>query len=189
MTIEALAKRRSDYTRNPVRPLMLKAQHGDSQDLESYLENDGELTSSDKQWLADVFAKTRLAKTRGAPSGPRMDDDAAKANLKLAKLCAAYLVRCCTRRHRDWSGKPTPRSVLELLEARALAIVHSHFKITRNKLNANSIIGAKGSKHSAYEKLPHDDIMLRVNSELRKPMREMLAWHAETYFPAKAVKA
>jgi hypothetical protein len=178
--------------RDPMRSMLAKASHGDTQDLESFLENGGDLSSLDPLWLADALKKIRLAanaETRGAPSGPQLPDDAEEKNLKLAKLCASYLVRRCVRRHRDWSGNPAPRDVLDKLEARALSIVHEHFKITRNKLRAASIVGVEGSKHTGYEKVPHDDILLMVNSELRKPMREMLAWHAETWFPIAPVRA
>jgi len=187
------AKPRLTRKYSPIRAMLAKASHGDSQDLESYLENGGDLSALDPDWLAYALRKMRLAEsaeTRGAPRGPHLDkDDAAEATRKRAKLCAAYLVRRCARRHRDWSGKPTPWEVLEKLETRALDIVHNHFKINRNKLNARSIVGTKGAKHTAYEKVPHDDIMLMVHSELRKQMREMLNWHAETYFPVEAVKA
>lgn len=174
------------------RSMLSKASRGDSRDLEFYLENGGDLSALDPDWLADALRKVRLAakaETRGAPRGPYLDkDDPAAATKQRAKLCAAYLVRRCVRRHRDWSGKPTPRKVLNKLEERALAIVHDHFNITRNKLNSGSIVGTEGAKHTAYEKVPHDDTMLMVHSELRKQMREMLNWHAETYFPVEAAK-
>jgi hypothetical protein len=153
MTIEAPAKRLSDYERDPVRAMLVKAQRGESQDLESYLENGGDVSALDPDWLADVLRKIRNAETRGAPHGPQLDkENPAEADRKLAKLCAAYLVRRCARRHRHWSAKPkqtpppTPRPVLEELERRALEIVHDHFKITRNRFRPGSIVGSAGSK-------------------------------------------
>lgn len=183
------AKRFSGYRRDPVRAMLVKASHGDSQDLESYIESGGDMSALDPDWLADTIKKMRLAstaETRGAARGPylsrdeRNHPDAEKR--KRAKLCAAYLVRRCARRHRNWSGKPTPWEVLEKLEERALGVVHQHFG---TKLATGSVVGAKGAKHTAYEKIPHDDIMLTVHSDLRKQMHDMLTWHAKTWFPTQ----
>lgn len=187
-------KRFRAYKRDPVRAMLLKAGHGDIAELQNYLRDGGEIAVKHNLWLADVLESLqsgRHAETRGAPKRVHQDaDDTAGAKRKLALLCAAYLVRRCARRELAWTGKsPSRDTTLKQLAERALEIVHKHFGIVSKKLRVSDVIGATGDRHSPHARVAHDEIVALVNSDLRQPMREMLAWHEATFIPKAEVTA
>lgn len=160
---------------------------GDASELSVFVEGGGKIP---RLALAELLARAKLVKKSGGQSGLRLKGTPAQQNAERAKLCAAYIVRCCADYYRDEKKKQaTPRNILEMIEKKALASVNATFKVT---LPEFSVIGPASyadmstrKRHGLHERRVHDEIVLLVhdtkNNKMHTALMKILKMLADEY--------
>ncbi len=167
-----------------VREMMRDAyESGRASELADFVAGGGIIPSES---LIELLRSARIVKPSGGQKGPRLPADEIKQNIKLARLCAAYIVSSCVLKYNEWREKPLAPSdaLMKELSDRAEKIACDFYGIeSGSRYEVGNIINSKGAKQFLYQKGAHSEIAEIVHAGMHDDLMKLIDWMVTKYFP------
>lgn len=159
---------------------------GKASELADFVAGGGVIPSES---LVELLRSARIVKPGGGQKGPQLPSDPTLKKIKLARLCAAYIVSSCVMKYREWSNKQIGPSedVLKTLSDKAQKIACDHFKIESGRRHeVGHVIDSNGAKQFLYQKGAHSEVAELVHAEMQGDLMNVLDWMVGECFPGRS---